>query len=298
MSLNANPLGFGNDELCYSKPVMDSVHMDKFIVAQNENDELRAKITVLEDENRILANEVKELRCDRTTHLEAIQLQADQFQACQLRIMALDQELKLCESQRSMLAAQSSSQAVRILDLEKSITTLTSDLVASEVQQQASSQRLADMAREMTTLQQRFSTQKESNDNLERQLVTIREYSSFPVQKMMPSQPPSPHKRTPDLTAAAEHRNPRAVAEESVPFKERHVRENTYDIATQLESELLQKSKLRDAAQSQLQHLENQKLRTIAEKTRKDAITHEVAVLNSEISDIRKQLRAMNQLLR
>ncbi|CUG30789.1 Hypothetical protein, putative [Bodo saltans] len=286
---------FRHDELCYARPLLSITHLDRLVAVQNENDELRAKLVVLEDDNSTLMKTVEELSANQAAHLEAINLQADQFRACQLHIVALDQELKQCESQRSQLAAQNSSQTVRILDLEKSITSLTGDLLSADAQQQVTSRRLADMARELSTLQQRFTIQKESNDQLERQLVTIRELGN--------AKPPAPHLPSPTRKSLDDPIQTSTFEQcvgkdEKKEQRESHMRENSYDVATHLESDLLQKSKLRDLAQSQLQHLENQKLRTIAEKARKDAISHEVTILNSEFSDIRKQLRAMNQLVK
>lgn len=278
------------EAICYARPVPSS-HLSHLVAIQGSNDELRSRVEELEEENRLLHSEVACLRADQHAHLETIRVQADEFQSCQQRILALDDELRLCESQRKLFENESASKAIRILDLERNVSTLTSELLESESQQRASSQRLADMAREVSTLQQRLGGQKETNDRLERQFIAIQANNPVFVHDDVPSNA----RNEVALSCSA----PQARATEAPAIVRGQRRsDQSYDLATQLESELLDRSQQRDIAQSKLLHLENQKLRTIAEKARKDALTHEVSVLSSEISDIRKQLRSMNQLFK
>ncbi len=71
-----------------------------------------------------------------------------------------------------------------------------------------------------------------------------------------------------------------------------------YVVVEQLDADLAAKCKHRDEIEAKYRKLENAKIRTVAEKARKDSLEHELSVLNHDISDIRSQLRGMDQLFR
>jgi predicted nucleic acid-binding Zn-ribbon protein len=72
----------------------------------------------------------------------------------------------------------------------------------------------------------------------------------------------------------------------------------SYLVVEQLDADLAAKCKHRDEVEAKFRKLENAKIRTVAEKARKDSLEHELSVLNHDISDIRSQLRGMDQLFR
>lgn len=271
-----NPLSISH-EICFARPLPHN-HSSRLADLQNERDEISARASVFEDQNKLLIMEASSLRSERGALLETITSQANQLGACEQQIALLSQELRAAELQRLQAQAKCDAQGVRVLDLERSITNLTRDLLASEAAQNTTAQRLVDMARELATLQQRFNIQADANKTFELQLAHANHFAASI--NHLPAQEPPTTKEMPE------------------PQQAPRTSEFSYEVATQLESDLLARSKQRDLAASRLAQLENTKLRTIADKARKDALTHEVSLLNNEISDIRKQLRSMNLLIK
>lgn len=66
----------------------------------------------------------------------------------------------------------------------------------------------------------------------------------------------------------------------------------------QLEDRLCTLSAQRDAADEQLRRIEHTRIRSLAEKARRDTLTREVAELNASVSNVRRRLRELSALAR
>ena len=92
---------------------------------------------------------------------------------------------------------------------------------------------------------------------------------------------------------------PQAQQVQSLPQQHQNRKTDlNYVVVDQLDSDLVAKCKYRDEIEAKYRKLENAKIRTVAEKARKDSLEHELSVLNHDISDIRSQLRGMDQLFK
>lgn len=274
---------------------------------QHQNSELREE---LEASKRTLGLTMEALQ-KAISQNEVIGSQSARLEELENKLRLVGDELERTEKKKRSAELQSETRARRVSDLEQQVKNLNSELLEAEHKAQTSASRLSDVVSELTSLQSRLEVQRNINETLETQLVQLQFARATAA-------PPPTHlyKRVlVDKDESAQLSSSTEIAVESgvkgqapmksnaattvalgAPFSKKS--EPDFVLAQQLEADLLSKCQMRDDAEAKLRKLENAKVRTMAEKSKRDALSHEVNVLSHEISDIRTQLRSMQQLFR
>jgi predicted nucleic acid-binding Zn-ribbon protein len=248
---------------------------------------------------------------EHSRHLEMIDSQQERIRSLEAALNTLNDEVAQLRASNRQHDLKDQSSETHIESLERQIRNLRAELEASQLKAQSSAQRLIDVVQELQECQKRLDSQMKTNQLLEKELVS----KSLSCTNVAAAKPYEELRRslergTPSsVSVASSEASENAQQPLHFPIAKETPRmgkpslalarvESDFQLAEKLESELLAKSQRRDTVESTLRKLENQRVRTVVDKTKRDALAGELASLNYEISEIRKRLRSMQQLFK